>query len=134
MSESKCLWLTGWDSAGTLGLLKDPAPGPGVSSGPAASPWGSPFPASACIHIQNYVLQQLIHVIPSAVVGLRDMGCMGPEPVLVSRVVGTWKWGLGEQWYHQLLGLGWRCCVGALLLGTQPGMRPASAPAPLRGY
>lgn len=60
-------------------MLKGPA---GVSSGPAASPWGSPFPASACIHIENYVLQQLIHVIPSALVGLRDTNLMGAEPLL----------------------------------------------------
>lgn len=48
-------------------LVEWSSPGAGVS----------PFPASACIHVQNYVLQ----VIPSAVVGLRDTGCMGPEPL-----------------------------------------------------
>lgn len=90
VAESKCPWLSGWDPAGTLGLLNGPALGAGVSSGPAASPWGSPFPASACIHVQNYVLQ----VIPSAVVGLRTWAAW--DQSLCFRVQGGWDMDVGS--------------------------------------
>lgn len=83
VSESKCSWLCGWDPAGTLGMLKGPALGAGVSS--AASPRGSPFPASACIHIQSYIFQQLIH----------DTGCIGAE-LLFFRVQGGWDKDVGS--------------------------------------